>query len=70
MSWFRRVPDVASPRLTEMALAIAAAGYAVIGAAPLIRHLPFLYNSFPLGMLVPVLAVAGGFAVLVLRFLL
>jgi len=65
----RRQPGDTSPRLTDTALAVAAAGYAVMGAAPLLRHLPFLYDSFPAAALVAVLAGAGGCAVLILRFL-
>ncbi|HUK16189.1 MAG TPA: hypothetical protein VLW65_07220 [Bryobacteraceae bacterium] len=66
----RRLRGLARPWLLDTALAAAAVAYVVIGAVPLVFHLPFLYHSFPLAALAALLVAAGGFALLLLRFLL
>lgn len=65
----RRLSRSSPSWLLEAMLAVAAAAYVVIGAAPLLHDLPFFYASFPFGLLVALLLIAGGFAVLLLRFL-
>ena len=54
----------------DMLLAAGAAAYVALGAVPLLRHLPFLYNTFPLAAAVGIAVIAAGFGVLLLRFVL
>jgi multisubunit Na+/H+ antiporter MnhG subunit len=67
---FWRVRGRAESRVADTALAAIAAAYVILGAIPLVRHQPFLYNSFPMSAAIGVIAIAGAAAVLMLRFLL
>jgi len=56
--------------LLDTVIAACVAAYVVIAALPMLRHLPFLYGTFPLTAALALAAIAAGFMVLLLRFVL
>lgn len=55
--------------VADTILAASVAAYAVLGAAPVFQHQPFLYNTYPMSAVLAGFAVAVGFLAVVLAFL-